>query len=78
MDGNIGGTSKKTVNQDGSSNEALRSQDIFNKILHELICIRLALTQIACEGGKAKPWDFDPEGLLSGDTVIDNGNELVF
>ena len=35
------------------------------QVLMELRVMRLALTQIACEGGKAKPQDFDPQRLAT-------------
>lgn len=39
------------------------------KLLMELRAIRLALTQLACEGGRAEPQDFDPQ-RLTGDAEL--------
>lgn len=39
--------------------------ELLTKVLLELQAMRLALTQIACEGGMARPTDFDPQRLGS-------------
>lgn len=39
--------------------------ETLTKMLLELRGVRLALTQLACEGGKARPSDFDPQNLSS-------------
>src|SRR5580658_1346245 len=41
------------------------------QVLSELRCMRLALTQLACEGGRAKPQDFDPVYVASDSEVSD-------
>ena len=41
------------------------------QILNEMRCMRLALTQLACEGGRAKPTDFDPQFVASDSEVAD-------
>jgi hypothetical protein len=41
------------------------------QILNEMRCMRLALTQLACEGGKARPQDFDPQYVASDAEVAD-------
>jgi hypothetical protein len=45
--------------------------ETLTKLLLELRAMRLALTQIACEGGKAAPSDFDPQNLSSDAEVMD-------
>ena len=35
------------------------------KLLAEIKALRLATVQLACEGGKARPSDFDPQNLAS-------------
>jgi hypothetical protein len=39
--------------------------ETLQKILLELKSMRQALTQLACDGGKANPQDFDPQNLAS-------------
>lgn len=39
--------------------------DMLTKILNELRAIRAASVQVACDGGKALPADFDPQALSS-------------
>ena len=39
--------------------------ETLTRVLMELQAMRLALTKIACEGGQAKPSDFDPQHLHS-------------
>lgn len=40
--------------------DTTKVNDTLLKVLLELKAIRLALTALACEGGKNKPSDFDP------------------
>jgi hypothetical protein len=49
--------------------------DTLLKILKEIRSMRVALTQLACDGGKAKPQDFDPQILASDPEVT--GGDLV-
>jgi hypothetical protein len=41
------------------------------QLLSELRCIRLAITQLACEGGRAKAQDFDPQTMTSDTEMAD-------
>ena|ERR1700692_1470575 len=41
------------------------------QILMEMRAMRLALTKLACDGGGAKPSDFDPQVLASDSEIAD-------
>lgn len=49
--------------------------ELLLKLLNELRSIRVAMVQLACDGGKAKPQDFDPQ-LLAADNIGENLNQL--
>ena len=49
--------------------------DTLLKILKELRSMRVAMTQLACDGGKAKPRDFDPQ-ILASDPDVTGGDSI--
>ncbi len=49
--------------------------DTLLKILKELRSMRVAMTQLACDGGKAKPQDFDPQ-ILASDPDVTGGDPV--
>src|ERR1019366_8348716 len=44
------------------------------QVLNELRSMRLALTHLACEGGRAKPYDFDPQNIATDAEISDAQN----
>lgn len=47
----------------GLQTQAQVVEDLLNRMLLELKCIRLAMSAMACDGGKNAPSDFDPDTL---------------